>query len=127
MARRHKSKAGKGKKERLEPEDVLGGHVAFKPEDLFDLIHRVNPTRKGLHPKEEARRYALKSRLQNLLIQRFGDDYLDVSRAEREGVVNLDHRSGLRDHSHLLWSLLVLEHWRRRHGVEGLSLAREAA
>jgi len=28
------------------------------------------------------------------------------------------HRSGLVDHSHLLWSVLVLERWRRRHGVE---------
>jgi asparagine synthase (glutamine-hydrolysing) len=29
-----------------------------------------------------------------------------------------EHGSGLRDHSHLLWSVLVLEHWRRRHGVD---------
>jgi asparagine synthase (glutamine-hydrolysing) len=28
------------------------------------------------------------------------------------------HRSGRRDHGRLLWSLLVLEHWRRRHDVE---------
>jgi len=32
-----------------------------------------------------------------------------------------EHRSGLRDHGRLLWSLLVLEHWRRRHGVTGLA------
>ncbi|MFM7296813.1 MAG: asparagine synthase-related protein, partial [Planctomycetota bacterium] len=32
-----------------------------------------------------------------------------------------EHRSGLRDHGRMLWSLLVLEHWRRRHGVRGLS------
>jgi len=31
------------------------------------------------------------------------------------------HRAGARDHSALLWSLLVLEHWRRRHGVTGLA------
>ena len=29
-----------------------------------------------------------------------------------------EHRSGLVDHAHLLWSLLVLERWRLRHGVE---------
>jgi asparagine synthase (glutamine-hydrolysing) len=29
-----------------------------------------------------------------------------------------EHASGRFDHSHLLWSLLVLERWRRRHGVE---------
>ncbi len=28
-----------------------------------------------------------------------------------------EHQAGRRDRSHLLWSLLVLEHWRRRHGV----------
>ena len=32
-----------------------------------------------------------------------------------------EHRGGGRDHGRLLWSLLVLEHWRRRHGVRGLS------
>jgi len=32
-----------------------------------------------------------------------------------------EHRSGVRDHARLLWSLLVLEHWRRRHAVEGLA------
>ena len=31
-----------------------------------------------------------------------------------------EHDSGRSDHSRLLWSLLVLEHWRRRHGVTGL-------
>lgn len=29
-----------------------------------------------------------------------------------------EHRSGARDRSNLLWSLLVLEHWRRRHSVK---------
>jgi len=32
-----------------------------------------------------------------------------------------EHRAGRRDHGRLLWSLLVLEHWRRRHAVEGLA------
>jgi asparagine synthase (glutamine-hydrolysing) len=32
-----------------------------------------------------------------------------------------EHRAGRRDHGRLLWSLLVLEHWRRRHGVTGLA------
>jgi asparagine synthase (glutamine-hydrolysing) len=31
------------------------------------------------------------------------------------------HRAGARDHGRLLWSLLVLEHWRRRHQVLGLA------
>jgi asparagine synthase (glutamine-hydrolysing) len=29
-----------------------------------------------------------------------------------------EHRSGFRNHAHLLWTLFVLEHWRRRHAVE---------
>jgi hypothetical protein len=28
-----------------------------------------------------------------------------------------EHQSGAHDHGRLLWSLLVLEHWRRRHSV----------
>jgi asparagine synthase (glutamine-hydrolysing) len=36
---------------------------------------------------------------------------------ERLRELTAQHSSGLRDHSHLLWSLLVLERWRRRHGV----------
>ncbi len=32
-----------------------------------------------------------------------------------------EHLRGGRDHGRLLWSLLVLEHWRRRHEVRGLS------
>lgn len=31
-----------------------------------------------------------------------------------------EHSAGARDHGRLLWSLLVLEHWRRRHGVRSL-------
>ncbi|MDP6540420.1 MAG: asparagine synthase-related protein, partial [Planctomycetota bacterium] len=32
-----------------------------------------------------------------------------------------EHQAGRRDHAHLLWSLLVLEHWRRRHDVRGVA------
>ena len=32
-----------------------------------------------------------------------------------------EHQAGRRDHGRLLWSLMVLEHWRRRHAVRGLS------
>lgn len=32
-----------------------------------------------------------------------------------------EHEAGRRDHSRLLWSLLVLERWRRRHEVTGLA------
>jgi len=32
-----------------------------------------------------------------------------------------EHASGRHDHGRLLWSLMVLEHWRRRHRVSGLA------
>jgi asparagine synthase (glutamine-hydrolysing) len=32
-----------------------------------------------------------------------------------------EHESGTRDHGRLLWSLLVLEHWRRRHAVRRIA------
>jgi asparagine synthase (glutamine-hydrolysing) len=32
-----------------------------------------------------------------------------------------EHRAGARNHDRLLWSLFVLEHWRARHGVDGLA------
>jgi asparagine synthase (glutamine-hydrolysing) len=42
-------------------------------------------------------------------------------RRERLRTTLAEHQSGARDHSNLLWSLLVLEHWRRRHAVTGLA------
>lgn len=32
-----------------------------------------------------------------------------------------EHLAGGRDHAQLLWSVLVLEHWRRRHDVRGIA------
>jgi asparagine synthase (glutamine-hydrolysing) len=32
-----------------------------------------------------------------------------------------EHRAGARDHGRLLWSVAMLEHWRRRHRVRGLA------
>ena len=48
---------------------------------------------------------------------------LPASWFEREALlrVEAEHASGRRDHGVLLWSLLVLEHWRRRHAIEGLA------
>ncbi|MCA8981737.1 MAG: asparagine synthase (glutamine-hydrolyzing) [Planctomycetes bacterium] len=45
----------------------------------------------------------------------------DWFRPDRLRAALAEHQSGARDHSNLLWSLLVLEHWRRRHGVTGLA------
>ena len=45
----------------------------------------------------------------------------DWFRRERLTAALQAHLSGRRDHGRLLWSLLVLEHWRRRHGVRALA------
>lgn len=45
----------------------------------------------------------------------------DWFRQSRLQQIRSEHQSGARDHSNLLWSLLVLEHWRRRHAVTGLA------
>ena len=42
-------------------------------------------------------------------------------RPEALAALNVEHQSGARDHGRLLWSLLVLERWRRRHEVVGLA------
>jgi asparagine synthase (glutamine-hydrolysing) len=42
-------------------------------------------------------------------------------RRERLRALLAEHLAGARNHDRLLWSLLVLEHWRERHGVTGLS------
>ncbi len=135
MSRRRKTKA---KKDRLlEPAEVLDGSVEYRIEELFDLIHRVNPTRDRVNPsrqwiskKELVRRYTLKNRLQSLLIRRFGDDHLKVETTEQAGVISLEHISGLRDACHAIAAELEPDarSWVRRqldlaaHGDEELRL-----
>ncbi len=45
-------------------------------------------------------------------------DWFDVQALRAK---QAEHASGMRDHGRLLWSILMLEHWRRRHGVRGLA------
>ncbi len=107
MGRRRRPK---GKKRRLpDPVDVLEGKVEIRPEVLFDLIHRVNPTGRELPRPEEIRRYALKARLQSLLIRRFGEVHVAVKRGEQDGIVSLGHRSGIKDACHAVVSELDLD------------------
>jgi asparagine synthase (glutamine-hydrolysing) len=58
-------------------------------------------------------RSAVADAIRTLPAEWFARDVLERRLAE--------HTSGARDHGRLLWSLLVLEHWRRRHNVRGLS------
>ncbi len=79
MARKRK----KGKKQHLDPHAVLQGHVNIRPLELIRLIHRVNPTNEDLSFGERLERYQLKSRLQCLLVEKFGDR-LDVEQPDPE-------------------------------------------
>ena len=96
----HKRGAKRTRRQLPDALDVLEGRIEIRPEDLFDLIHEVNPTRRRLAAEESARRYQLKSRLQSLLIRRFGDQHLAVVPQSGQ-VVSLEHVSGARDACHV--------------------------
>ncbi len=96
----HRRRAKRKKHTLPDPAAVLEGRSDIGAQQLFELIHRVNPTGRELPAQDEARRYAQKSRLQSLLIQRFGDQHLEVREGEQEGVVSLEHRSGSKDACH---------------------------
>lgn len=53
----------------------------------------------------------------NGALQTLPEDWFAKAAVERK---RREHQAGTRDHSNLLWSLLVLEHWRRRHEVTGI-------
>ena len=90
-----------------DPEDVLAGRVRVRVEELFALVHDVNPT--GEESPRERERYALKSRLQGLLLTRFGEEVEVVPDLASPDLVSLRHRSGLRDACHALVSQLPVE------------------
>jgi len=114
MARRRRSRAKK--QPTPDPADVLQGRVGIRPEELFALIHRANPTGRELPEAAEARRYAQKAQLQSLLVRRFGDEHLVVKPTDDDNVVSLVHRSGDRDACHAVVSELDAESrsWVRR-------------
>jgi hypothetical protein len=59
--------------------------------EIIDLIHGVNPTGREVDKREAARRYAIKTRLQSLLVERFSEE-LEVVPDDKEGVVLLRHK-----------------------------------
>jgi hypothetical protein len=77
---------------RLDPDDVLRGRVRPSAPALCALIRAVNPTGADVPAAERSRRYALKTRLQSLLVLRFADE-IDATPddAAGEGVVVLRH------------------------------------
>ncbi len=62
-------------------------------------------------------RTALQASLDDALAN-LPEDWFDRRALER---CRAEHAAGVRDHARLLWSLLMLEHWRRRHAVRGLA------
>lgn len=68
---------------------VLAGGVRPSAAELVELIRQINPTGRGLPAKETQRRYQLKSRLQSLLLRRFGEDVEILVEPGREDVVLL--------------------------------------
>ena len=88
----------------LSAQDALDPRSKPSMDELFRLIHSVNPTDRGLAPAETARRYAVKSRLQSLLVRRFGHT-LTVEE-DGEGVILLRQRTGDRDFCHAVLATL---------------------
>lgn len=83
-----------------EPTDVVSGRARVNVEQLFALIHAVNPTDKGLNARAQAESYALKSRLQSLLIRQHAEVLRVEPHPTDERVVSLVHRIAGRDACH---------------------------
>jgi hypothetical protein len=88
---------------------VLAGRLQPRMEELFDLIHKVNPTGRVADTNRAAQAYAHKARLQSLLIERFGDALVvtevetapgTAQRPEPSPVVGLRHRTYDKDACH---------------------------
>lgn len=71
---------------------MLEGRTPPELKRLASLIRDVNPTGRELSPLETRARYALKSRLQSLLIRTYRDELRVVPDARGEHTVSLAHR-----------------------------------
>ncbi|MBI5514428.1 MAG: hypothetical protein HY909_11710 [Deltaproteobacteria bacterium] len=75
-----------------DAEALLAGREPLSARRLLEVIHVVNPTGLDLAPAESARRYALKGRLQSLLIERYREELVVSPEPGDSGVVSLRHR-----------------------------------
>ncbi len=107
------------------PSDVVSGRARVTVDQLFALIHDVNPTDKGLSPRAESDGYALKSRLQSVLIRQHSDLLVVERRSGDERVVSLRHRIAGRDACHAV--LPSLDDDARRWVETELALAERTA
>jgi hypothetical protein len=72
--------------------DVLAGRARLDAAPLIALVNEVNPTGRGRDAQESAARYALKARLQSLLVARFPESLEVAAEPSQEGVVSIRHR-----------------------------------
>jgi hypothetical protein len=122
MAATHEARpmARKKKKRRSSHllEEVLSGRVTPSMEQLFDLIHEVNPSVVTLSGEDREELYEIKSSLQNRLIEEYGDQLVAEFGSEedrdlaRRGdayptmVLGLAHRSYAKDACHAIFKTL---------------------
>jgi hypothetical protein len=93
--------AKKGRdKRRPSVADVLAGRVRASADSLFQLIHEVNPTGKSLSPQAAAQDYAVKGRLQCLLIRDYRDELSIAVDPSDPRVIAIRHRHGPEDACH---------------------------
>ncbi len=86
--------------------DALAGRAAVDAGEIIDLVHEVNPTGRGRGAPETAARYAVKSRLQSLLIVRFAADIEVAASPGEPGVVSIRHRYRRHDACHAVLDTL---------------------
>jgi hypothetical protein len=79
---------------------VLAGQEPVSIDQLFELIHRINPTGLDLASAEQDAAYATKARLQSLMIERFGEQLRVSQITNAEGVIGLHHRTYNKDACH---------------------------
>ncbi len=79
---------------------MVSGRARVTIEQLFALIHDVNPTDKGLSARQQAEGYAVKSRLQSYLIRQHADLLVVERHPSDERVVSIQHRVAGRDACH---------------------------
>jgi hypothetical protein len=90
-----------------DPDDVLRGRVEPRLEQLFQLIHAVNPTARDLAPEQQRAAYTRKAALQSLLIERFGEQLrIEPAPDHGEDVLGIRHRTYAKDACHAIRSQL---------------------
>ena len=72
--------------------EVLAGRAKLDAISLIALVNEVNPTGRGRDKKENAARYALKARLESVLVKNYPEAIEVSPEPEHEGVVSIRHK-----------------------------------